>query len=32
VLMLHVFDVDDEAVFIDHYKARYEQPLMEIFE
>ena len=31
-LLLHVFDVDDEAVFVAHYKARYEQPLMEIFE
>jgi multicomponent K+:H+ antiporter subunit E len=31
-LLLHVFDVDDEAVFVAHYKARYERPLMEIFE
>jgi multicomponent K+:H+ antiporter subunit E len=29
---LHVFDVDDEAAFIEHYKHRYEQPLREIFE
>lgn len=31
-LLLHVFDLDDEAVFIAHYKARYEHPLQEIFE
>lgn len=31
-LMLHVFDVDDEAGFIAHYKSRYERPLREIFE
>ena len=31
-LMLHVFDVDDEAAFIAEYKQRYERPLMEIFE
>lgn len=31
-LRLHVFDVDDEASFVEHYKARYERPLMEIFE
>jgi len=31
-LLLHVFDLDDEAVFIAHYKARYERPLQEIFE
>ncbi|MEO6033366.1 MAG: Na+/H+ antiporter subunit E [Burkholderiaceae bacterium] len=31
-LMLHVFDVSDEADFIAHYKQRYERPLMEIFE
>jgi multicomponent K+:H+ antiporter subunit E len=31
-LMLHVFDVPggDEAAFIEHYKTRYEQPLLEI--
>jgi len=31
-LMLHVFDVDDEAAFVAHYKSRYERPLQEIFE
>ena len=31
-LLLHVFDVDDEAAFVAHFKARYERPLMEIFE
>jgi multicomponent K+:H+ antiporter subunit E len=31
-LLLHVFDMDDETVFIARYKARYEQPLQEIFE
>jgi len=31
-LLLHVFDLDDEAVFIAHYKSRYEHPLQEIFE
>jgi len=31
-LRLHVFDLDDEARFVAHYKARYEQPLMEIFQ
>jgi multicomponent K+:H+ antiporter subunit E len=30
--VLHVFDVEDEAAFAAYYKARYEQPLMEIFE
>lgn len=30
-LLLHVFDVGDEAAFAVHYKARYEQPLLEIF-
>ena len=30
--LLHVFDVADEAAFITYYKARYERPLMEIFE
>jgi multicomponent K+:H+ antiporter subunit E len=29
---LHVFDLEDEATFIAHYKHRYEQPLREIFE
>ena len=31
-LLLHVFDLDDEATFIAHFKARYERPLLEIFE
>ena len=31
-LLLHVFNVQDEARFIAHYKARYELPLVEIFE
>lgn len=30
-LRLHVFDLDDEATFIAHFKARYERPLLEIF-
>ena len=32
VLLLHVFDLDDEAAFIEHFKATYERPLMEIFQ
>jgi multicomponent K+:H+ antiporter subunit E len=32
VLLLHVFDLDDEAQFIQHFKEAYERPLMEIFE
>lgn len=32
VLLLHVFDLDDEARFIEHFKHTYERPLMEIFE
>jgi multicomponent K+:H+ antiporter subunit E len=31
-LMLHVWDVDEEAAFVARYKARYEKPLREIFE
>lgn len=31
-LMLHVWNVSNEADFIARYKARYEQPLREIFE
>ena len=31
-LLLHVFDLDDEAEFIAHFKSRYERPLKEIFE
>ncbi|MFQ6573018.1 Na+/H+ antiporter subunit E [Pseudomonas sp. UM16] len=32
VLLLHVFDLDDEAHFIEHFKQTYERPLMEIFQ
>lgn len=32
VVLMHVFDVDDEATFIQHFKERYERPLKEIFE
>ncbi|MGF6108789.1 Na+/H+ antiporter subunit E [Pseudomonas sp. ADAK2] len=32
ILLLHVFDLDDEASFIEHFKTTYERPLMEIFE
>jgi multicomponent K+:H+ antiporter subunit E len=32
VLLIHVFDVDDEAAFIEHMKRDYERPLKEIFE
>lgn len=32
VLLLHVFDLDDEAAFIEHFKTAYERPLREIFE
>jgi multicomponent K+:H+ antiporter subunit E len=31
-LLLHVWDLRDEPAFIAHFKARYEQPLKEIFE
>jgi len=31
-LLIHVFDVADEAAFIANIKQRYERPLMEIFE
>ena len=31
-LLIHVFDLDDEAAFIALIKRRYERPLMEIFE
>ncbi|MEZ5606808.1 MAG: Na+/H+ antiporter subunit E [Burkholderiaceae bacterium] len=31
-LLLHVWDVPDEAAFVAHYTQRYEQPLREIFE
>lgn len=30
-LLIHVFDLHDEAEFIAHYKQRYELPLQEIF-
>ncbi|WP_339101680.1 Na+/H+ antiporter subunit E [Pseudomonas sp. G166] len=32
ILLMHVFDLQDEASFIAHFKATYERPLMEIFE
>lgn len=32
ILLLHVFDLQDEAQFIQHFKVTYERPLMEIFE
>jgi multicomponent K+:H+ antiporter subunit E len=32
VLLLHVFDLQDEAAFIQHFKDTYERPLMEIFQ
>jgi len=32
ILLLHVFDLDDDAQFIQHFKHAYERPLMEIFE
>jgi multicomponent K+:H+ antiporter subunit E len=32
VLLLHVFDLVDEAAFVARYKSRYEQPLKEIFQ
>lgn len=31
-LLVHVFDLDDEAAFIQQFKADYERPLQEIFE
>ena len=31
-LLLHVWDVPDEEVFVARFKTRYEQPLREIFE
>ncbi len=31
-MRLHVFDLPDEAAFVAWFKARYEQPLKEIFE
>lgn len=32
VLLLHVFDLGDEAQFIEHFKTTYERPLMEVFQ
>ncbi len=32
VLLIHVFDLDDEAGFIEHFKTTYERPLLEIFQ
>jgi multicomponent K+:H+ antiporter subunit E len=32
VLLMHVFDLDDEVRFIEHFKTAYERPLMEIFQ
>ncbi|WP_339478785.1 MULTISPECIES: Na+/H+ antiporter subunit E [unclassified Pseudomonas] len=32
ILLVHVFDLEDEASFIAHFKATYERPLMEIFQ
>ncbi|MDH0749578.1 Na+/H+ antiporter subunit E [Pseudomonas sp. GD03842] len=32
VLLMHVFDLEDEARFIAHFKTTYERPLMEIFQ
>lgn len=32
VLLLHAWDLHDEAQFIEHFKSTYERPLMEIFE
>ncbi|MCW5612757.1 MAG: Na+/H+ antiporter subunit E [Rubrivivax sp.] len=31
-LLMHVFDVGDEAAFVQYFKADYERPLKEIFE
>ena len=31
-MLLHVWDVPDEGAFVTRFKARYEQPLREIFE
>ena len=31
-VLLHVFDLGDEAAFVAHFKDRYERPLREIFE
>ena len=31
-LLMHVFDLDDEAAFLAHFRTDYEMPLKEIFE
>ncbi len=31
-LLMHVFDLDDEAAFLAHFRRDYEMPLKEIFE
>jgi multicomponent K+:H+ antiporter subunit E len=31
-MLLHVWDAPDEGAFVTRFKARYEQPLREIFE
>lgn len=31
-LLIHVLDLDDEQRFIEHFKATYERPLMDIFQ
>lgn len=31
-LLMHVFDLDDEATFVQHFKTDFERPLKEIFE
>ena len=31
-LLMHVFDLGDEAAFIRHFKTDYEQPLKDVFE
>lgn len=31
-LLVHVFDLEGEQAFIEHFKSSYEQPLREIFE
>ena len=31
MLTLHVFDLEDPTTFAAEFKARYEQPLLEIF-
>lgn len=31
-LLIHVWDLSDDATFVAHFKARYERPLQDIFE